>query len=327
MEAMLEKLPLKAQLYLDRMQRHIAARVRFCYGERVIDPFDETPPPAALAPGEKLLLRDAAAERSVLDALGAAGFTVTKGQVYLTGSDQIYHFFTEGMASLQGCCEIFASREFEQLRPRGPRLKGSLRMESGRLQLRLDTDDQPSDEILAIMEALARRKDYFRLKDGSFIDLTQLTEWQGVAEVVAESAQTDGQPQRADGTSVTMSTCRLPMLAALLQSQPLQVSRDEAVCETISMLRGEGRDVPLPEGVPLRPYQERGYQWLSTLDRLHLGGILADDMGLGKTVQFISLLKSVHLAARQKGEHPVSLVVSPTSLTYNWLSELNRFAP
>ena len=44
-------------------------------------------------------------------------------------------------------------------------------------------------------------------------------------------------------------------------------------------------------------------------------------MGLGKTVQVIALLT----AAREKGRS--SLIVAPTSLTYNWLSEVNRFAP
>ena len=45
------------------------------------------------------------------------------------------------------------------------------------------------------------------------------------------------------------------------------------------------------------------------------------DMGLGKTVQIIALI----LANREAGR--TSLVVAPTSLTYNWLSEIRRFAP
>jgi SNF2 family DNA or RNA helicase len=40
----------------------------------------------------------------------------------------------------------------------------------------------------------------------------------------------------------------------------------------------------------LRPYQLRGLEWLSFLDRIGLGACLADDMGLGKTIQLISLL-------------------------------------
>ena len=40
----------------------------------------------------------------------------------------------------------------------------------------------------------------------------------------------------------------------------------------------------------LRPYQERGVEWLWWLYNMRLGGCLADDMGLGKTIQVISLL-------------------------------------
>ena len=42
---------------------------------------------------------------------------------------------------------------------------------------------------------------------------------------------------------------------------------------------------------------------------------------LFRSVQVIALL----MATRQEGQ--VSLVVAPTTLTYNWLSELGRFAP
>jgi len=40
----------------------------------------------------------------------------------------------------------------------------------------------------------------------------------------------------------------------------------------------------------LRPYQVRGYSWLTFLRKWGLGACLADDMGLGKTIQAIALL-------------------------------------
>jgi SNF2 family DNA or RNA helicase len=94
------------------------------------------------------------------------------------------------------------------------------------------------------------------------------------------------------------------------------------------------------------------------------GGCMADDMGLGKTIQTISLL--LYIQSEQKEKQPVeateneihepelpaqgqltifdqptlpntpaaqgantlpSLVVVPTSLVYNWVNELKRFAP
>ena len=41
----------------------------------------------------------------------------------------------------------------------------------------------------------------------------------------------------------------------------------------------------------LRPYQQRGVDWLAFLRRAGLGGVLADDMGLGKTLQALAVLR------------------------------------
>ena len=61
-----------------------------------------------------------------------------------------------------------------------------------------------------------------------------------------------------------------------------------------------------------------------SLHALGMGGILADDMGLGKTVQMLSALLS---AVQHSKDRKPSLIVAPTSLTYNWLSECTRFTP
>ncbi|MDI7275554.1 MAG: DEAD/DEAH box helicase [Anaerolineae bacterium] len=74
----------------------------------------------------------------------------------------------------------------------------------------------------------------------------------------------------------------------------------------------------------LRPYQVRGYSWLSFLKEWGIGACLADDMGLGKTIQVIALV----LRAKEDGAlgAPV-LLVCPTSVVGNWCRELERFAP
>ena len=79
----------------------------------------------------------------------------------------------------------------------------------------------------------------------------------------------------------------------------------------------------------LRPYQQRGVQWLRTLHTLRLGGCLADDMGLGKTIQVIALLSmlSEEAAGGDDGGPGVDVVIVPASVVDNWHSELARFAP
>ena len=62
-----------------------------------------------------------------------------------------------------------------------------------------------------------------------------------------------------------------------------------------------------------------GYEFLKTLSRYEFGGILADEMGLGKTIQTIAFLQS--------NENKKAIVLTPTSLIYNWLEEFKRFSP
>ena len=64
---------------------------------------------------------------------------------------------------------------------------------------------------------------------------------------------------------------------------------------------------------------------MKTLASYGFGGILADDMGLGKTLQSITFILS-ELPDIRKKKLPV-LIVCPSSLTYNWLSEIMKFAP
>ena len=117
----------------------------------------------------------------------------------------------------------------------------------------------------------------------------------------------------------------------------------------------------------LRPYQLDGFAWLAFLWRHRLGGILADDMGLGKTLQTLALIvhaieerdtprdterPNVGIPHRERPDTAPSrsdrphadlptaerdrsgidddrpfLVVAPTSVVSNWLSEARRFAP
>ena len=320
LRAMLVRKPLTSRVYLDRDGRSVVARVVFQYGDTELNPFAHERPKIALEKGEKLLLRDGAAEHAVLDILGSAGFRVTRENIRLSQEEALYRFLSEGVRQLGEVSEIFLSRDFRKMYVKRPAVRGGLRMEKGSLLLQLDLDGTPTDEVSGMMEALSRNRKYYRMKDGTFLNLESLQGWQETAEAVMEAAERDGGIVERD--ALVLRGYRAGYLVRMLEEAGVPVETDESVRETAEILSGERAAQSAPEtGVPLRDYQRRGYEWMYTLDRLHMGGVLADDMGLGKTVQVIALLR----ATRESGR--TSLIVAPTSLTYNWLSEINRFAP
>ena len=307
LESQLTRAPFHARVYLDRESKDVTVRTEFLYGNTVIDPF---------LPAEEnnnlLLLRDAQREQEIMDLLANAGFRIVSGRVYLSGAEDIYRFVTEGAGQLTQLAEVFFSKEFRKFTPRKPALTGVLRGSGGKLQLEIDDDGIPVEELLPLLKALRDREAYFRFKDGTFVSLEDTDDWQPLAEAVYEAAEfTD---------SRDLGMFRAAYFEALIQSHHLPVSLDDEAQAAANM----EAPTPQPPFDCLRPYQQRGFEWLCALRSLRMGGILADDMGLGKTIQTIAAL--LHFVRTEEEKLP-SVIVAPTSLTYNWLSECKRFAP
>jgi superfamily II DNA or RNA helicase len=79
-------------------------------------------------------------------------------------------------------------------------------------------------------------------------------------------------------------------------------------------------ELPSTLQAELRDYQLDGFRWLARLAHWGVGACLADDMGLGKTLQSLAVILT-------RAPNGATLVVAPTSVCMNWLSEAHRFAP
>ncbi|HEY5855026.1 MAG TPA: DEAD/DEAH box helicase [Aldersonia sp.] len=138
------------------------------------------------------------------------------------------------------------------------------------------------------------------------------------------------------------------LLAELTSAHPPPVAVDEITATgwARSLLdpAAEPVEVPLPAGLyaDLRPYQQRGLDWLATMSRLGLGAVLADDMGLGKTLQVLALLahevpdpvddtvdavESMDSSTTHGSRPAPTLLVAPMSVVGNWQREAQRFTP
>lgn len=73
----------------------------------------------------------------------------------------------------------------------------------------------------------------------------------------------------------------------------------------------------------LRPYQEKGLQWLWWLYQNSLHGLLADEMGLGKTHQAMALMSSIQTVKKDAK----FLVLAPTTVLDHWEDKVLDFCP
>lgn len=82
---------------------------------------------------------------------------------------------------------------------------------------------------------------------------------------------------------------------------------------------------PVPASVEaiLRPYQQKGFEWMKMMAEINAGACLADDMGLGKTLQTICFIAD----RLQQNSNALALIICPSSLIYNWHKEISKFTP
>ncbi len=123
-----------------------------------------------------------------------------------------------------------------------------------------------------------------------------------------------------------LSSAELLQAALSSDFEGAKIELTESVQAMIRNL-AETPQIPLPKSInaTLRPYQQRGYEWLYKNAKLGFGSLLADDMGLGKTLQTITFLQKL----KEEGEliEKKALIVLPTTLLSNWSRELAKFAP
>ena len=118
----------------------------------------------------------------------------------------------------------------------------------------------------------------------------------------------------------------LELLALRASGVPIRGDSEwQDLCAFYDQLGQGERILEMPSSIhaELKSYQNKGVQWLLDLYKLRLGALLADDMGLGKTIQTLSFLEIL----RHQKEMGHVLIVVPSSLIFNWVSEALKFTP
>ena len=203
------------------------------------------------------------------------------------------------------------------------RVSVGVSVSGGLLDLEIGSEDVSREELLNMLKSYRQKRRYFRLRNGSFVNLDNQS--LGMAAELAEAMRLS--PKEFIKGKMHLPAYRALYLDRLLEeNEEVYSSRDKNFRDLVKGFKTiKDSDFKEPESLSsvMRIYQKSGYQWMRTLESWNFGGILADDMGLGKTLQMISVL----LAAKEEGREGTSLIVSPASLVFNWGEEFKRFAP
>lgn len=267
---------------------------------------------------------------------------VTDADFIISHDDQAAFLFLEqGLPHFYELAEVFISSNMKRIRIlSAPRTAVGVSVSNGLLEIDIHSDSLPYEELAGILNSYRRRQKYYKLKSGEFLKLENNS--LSVLSELADGLRLSEQAIR--GGRISVPLYRASYIDAVLTSHnsDIQSHRDRYFKSLIRDMKSVAdSDYEVPDAMKpiLRDYQKIGYRWLCTIAQLGFGGILADDMGLGKTLQIITLLEHARLEAISKtvdltdtASHtacppPVSLIVCPSSLVYNWDSEIEHFAP
>ena len=325
------------KLYLDfDKNNYLIADVKFIYGENEFNPLDEK---------EKLNIpRNMIKETKTLNMFRKTGFMLdTKNlRFILPDNDKIYKFLSEDINFYMEKFEVLVTDNFKAKQIRQPQMSSlGVQISNNLLDIDLKNLDINKDEIKDIMEKYSLKKKYYRLKDGSFIDLEGNKEIEFLNKLITGM---DIDYKQLETGEVEIPIYRSFYLNQLLkQLKGTEVQKNSEYKQLIEKLDKEQieEELQVPKNLEkvLRYYQKIGYKWLKNIDNYKFGGILADDMGLGKTIQMLSIIvdyvqntnhneefitgqEQIQIDNRKKA----SLVICPSSLTLNWQSEAEKFA-
>lgn len=274
--------------------------------------------------------RDAAREHKVLTAIRTyftpmASHDISGDFIIEDDDHSVFIFLEQGLSHFYQLGEVFISEKMKGIRiVSSPKATVGVSIAGNLLELHIQSKDLPYDELTGILNSYRRRQKYYKLKSGEFLRLEDNS-----LSVLSELA--DGlhlSDQELHQGHISLPLYRASYVDSVLNhhGNDIKTQRDRYFKSLIRDLKSvEDSDYEVPEHLKpiLRDYQKTGYRWLQTIAHLGFGGILADDMGLGKTLQIITLLA----AAKNEIASVVSLIICPSSLVYNWDSEIERFAP
>ena len=239
--------------------------------------------------------------------------------LFIGNDEERYDFFTSGLKFFEKFSILEFAKSFNEVNLVGSNdIHAIFEGRDQGLRFKYDIDGLEYSEYINVLQALEDNRDFYKTKTGRLLNLRDL----GIANFFNIIDNLIYNQEIYDG-EIEVDKSKAIFIEDNIENYNLNFIRGAEVLKVVSK-RLESRIIEEVNGIKelngtLRNYQLTGVNYLLSLSEMNFGGILADEMGLGKTIQVIAFL--LHKKNKR------SLVVTPTSLIYNWKEEFEKFAP
>lgn len=267
----------------------------------------------------KFIVKNEQKEEEAIYRLYTYYFEKDNNKYIFTGNDeQLYDFLTVEINRLKNIGEVYYS---DKLKSKKIYSSSSIRIGLGEeinhyLEFSFKIDGINEKEYKNIIKAFKDNKRFYKLGNGNFINLEE-QETKDTFKLMESLGFT------SDFNRMQINTNKALYIENLMTDKKLPyiegIEKISKISGKIKSIDEEKIEIPKHLNATLRDYQIDGLNWFKTLEKCGFGGILADEMGLGKTLQTITFLLSEN--------DKKSLIITPTSLVYNWKKEFEKFAP
>ncbi|GAA0756308.1 DEAD/DEAH box helicase [Clostridium sartagoforme] len=263
-------------------------------------------------------LKDSRAKEKIEMELERYKFIKHKDKFIFIGNDEDkYILLSEGIDNLSKIGDVTLSNEFSEIKLiKSNDIISKIEEIDDYYNFGYKIDKVDYSEIAYIMERIKSGSSFYKTKENNFLDLkdTEVVEFFKTIEELNLFNNVYKEEIYVDKFSLIHLDSKIRN-----KSIPF-ITGEEKIKELVNKLNNKEENYAVPKDLNgnLREYQIKGYNWLKSIENLGFGGILADDMGLGKTIQTITLLLS--------NKNKKSLIITPTSVVYNWKSEFEKFA-
>ena len=264
--------------------------------------------------------RDYKFEEKIIMKLEKCRFVKRNERLLFIGSDeQLFDILNKSKNNLYALGIVTLGNGLKHIEIHNAKnIKAEIKEMDGYYELSYSIDNIYDNELKATLDSFKRNERFYKTKNNNFLDFEDETVKDFFDLILVLS----------DDEMLESGLIRIEKNKALYIESKIKNKNFEFIkgCEVLRNIENiydniNKMDINVPVNLKtkLRKYQIDGFKWLKSLSVLGLGGILADEMGLGKTVEIIAFLLSF--------ENKKSIIVSPTSLIYNWKAELEKFAP